>query len=265
MTDITTTAAFDYSIIDADTAHFARKAAFLVRARHQSQIRMLIETGSDLLAVKERLPHGRFGAWLKAEFGWTERTAQNYMQAALAFRDKSETISELPQTLVYKLAAPSTPPQIRDRVVADLEAGRAVDPVQIKQEIAEAVAPSPEEMAAELSRKRIRQRRKLTSEDERRIDREQRRREADAERRRQEDEDAATEIFQILGDLAPDAANRLLDLIQRPGVIWAIRDRREVDPPATPNGYTVTTDDEAEGLLNDTMKAVQAAAGGRDD
>ena len=45
--------------------------------------------------MKNALPHGRFGPWLKAEFGWTERTAQNFMNVAGQFGSKTEMISDL--------------------------------------------------------------------------------------------------------------------------------------------------------------------------
>jgi hypothetical protein len=36
----------------------------------------MIQAGADLIRAKELLGHGRFGAWLDAEFGMSHRTAQ---------------------------------------------------------------------------------------------------------------------------------------------------------------------------------------------
>ena len=75
----------------------------------------IIEIGRDLIAVKDRLPHGDFMRWMEAEFGMTDRTDRNFMRVADRFPGKSETVSDLTATVLYALAAPSTP----DEVVAD--------------------------------------------------------------------------------------------------------------------------------------------------
>jgi hypothetical protein len=40
-------------------------------------VRVVVKIGQELLGVKESLPHGQFLPWLRAEFGWVERTAYN--------------------------------------------------------------------------------------------------------------------------------------------------------------------------------------------
>lgn len=64
-----------------------------IRERVKKTVEDIIEIGTDLLAVKETLEHGHFGPWLKAEFGWSERTAQNFMSVAERF--KSAKIADL--------------------------------------------------------------------------------------------------------------------------------------------------------------------------
>src|SRR4051812_15928346 len=86
-------------------------------------MQVFIEVGRDLTAIKERLEHGQFTAWVEAEFDLDLRTAENYMNAFLRFGDKSETVSLLPQRTIYKLAAKSTPASVREEVVSRLEAG----------------------------------------------------------------------------------------------------------------------------------------------
>lgn len=57
------------------------------------------------------LEHGQFRAWLRGEFGWSERMAQNFMSVAERFGPKTEIIADLTiqLTVVYLLAAPSVP------------------------------------------------------------------------------------------------------------------------------------------------------------
>lgn len=78
-----------------------------IRTRTRRGVLMLVENGRDLITVKEQMGHGNFGAWLKREFGWSERTAQNYMNAARAFDELAargcapESVVLLPPTALY--------------------------------------------------------------------------------------------------------------------------------------------------------------------
>jgi hypothetical protein len=83
---------FDYAALPPDVVTEAQGAAERIRTRIRAAI---VDVGADLIGVKDRLPHGAFSVWLKAEFGMTERTAQNYMSAA-ALAGKYETVSVLP-------------------------------------------------------------------------------------------------------------------------------------------------------------------------
>ena len=66
----------------------------------------VVEIGRELIAVKEAIGHGNFTPWLNEQFGWTERTARNYMSVAEQFASKRKCVSGLPLATVYKLAAP---------------------------------------------------------------------------------------------------------------------------------------------------------------
>src|SRR3954465_7482799 len=74
-----TLAVFDYGALDADVATLARQSAKRIGDRTRSSF---IENGRDLIAVKAKLEHDMFSKWLKAEFPWSERTAQSMMNAA---------------------------------------------------------------------------------------------------------------------------------------------------------------------------------------
>src|SRR3712207_6004399 len=89
---------FDYSTVPADVAKEARAVAARINERNRAAQAAILETGRDLLAIKERIEHERFLAWIDAEFGMTSRTAQRYMSAAAVLGDKSEIVSFLPPT-----------------------------------------------------------------------------------------------------------------------------------------------------------------------
>jgi hypothetical protein len=102
-----------------------------------------------LRAVKEALEHGQFGRWLHAEFGWTERLAQNFMTVAERFGAKSEIISDLQiqPTAAYLLAAPSVPDEARQHAIERAQAGERITTKVAKEIVTK-------------SRKRLRRRRK---------------------------------------------------------------------------------------------------------
>ena len=129
---------FDYTSLDSETAELAKRVADKIRAQKRQAIAAIITIGKDLESLKERLGYGLFGEWLRREFGWNERTAQRFMQAAAIFGTKSDTLSDLSPTTLYLLSAKSTPEAIREKVIAKLEAGEPVDHARVRVEVREA-------------------------------------------------------------------------------------------------------------------------------
>src|SRR5918993_3783881 len=105
---------FDYGALDRATSEQVRGIATRIRAEATD---FYIEIGRDLIAAREVLGHGRFVNGLTAEFGWTDRTARNFMSAARLVEGNSE--------IVYKLAAPSTPEAARDATIASCAPARS--------------------------------------------------------------------------------------------------------------------------------------------
>ncbi len=129
---------FDYTPLDTKIAEKARSTAERIRERLKKTLEDLIEGGSDLLEVKEALPHGQFVAWLKAEFGWSERMAQNFMSVAERF--KSAKFADLPiqPSAAYMLAAPAVPDEVRQVAIEKAEAGEEITFSAAKEIVAEA-------------------------------------------------------------------------------------------------------------------------------
>lgn len=59
--------------------------------------RQIIEVGKTLLEMKDMLPHGQFMSCVKAEFGWSDRWAQQLMQVAERFSNPNSS-SYLPSS-----------------------------------------------------------------------------------------------------------------------------------------------------------------------
>jgi hypothetical protein len=129
---------FNYDLLETKLADKVRNAADRIRERVKKTVEDIIEVGNDLLAVKEALPHGQFLPWLKAEFGWSERSAQNFMSVAEQF--KSAKIADLPiqPSAAYLLAAPSVPDEAREKAVEKAEAGEEITFAAAREIVAEA-------------------------------------------------------------------------------------------------------------------------------
>ena len=119
-TELTT---FSYTEIEPDTAEHLKRTATAIRQSVASQVEGVVAVGKSLVEVKGSLPHGMFGPWLAHEFSWTERTAVNYMHVAETFGSNPKRVSDLPLRIVYRLAAPSLPPDARQKVLVALDDG----------------------------------------------------------------------------------------------------------------------------------------------
>lgn len=207
---------FDYSTIPANDAEEARAAAARIHERNRAAV---IDTGRDLLAIKDRLGHGHFGRWLEAEFRMNERTAQRYMNVAAELGDKSDIVSVLPPTALYQLTAPSTPAPVREEVVKRIEAGERLDPAAVDRMVHAAKQEARQDrMIAKLNlmeRRAAEKRRSRT-----RSAREQR--EAAAQRTRERHaaeeihrERATTEVAELIKSRMGDDLPRFLSLMKR--------------------------------------------------
>jgi hypothetical protein len=135
---------FDYSRLEGPVAERVQSAADRIREKVKRTLLNIIEVGEDLLSVKEALPHGEFGKWLKAEFGWGERMAQNFMSVAERF-GKSEIIADLKiaPAAGYLLAAPSVPDEARGLALDRAEAGEQITTAVAKRIVADARKARP--------------------------------------------------------------------------------------------------------------------------
>jgi hypothetical protein len=116
-----------------------------VLAEHAAEIRKLgtraigdvIEIGGRLFEAKKIAGHGNWLPWLEREFGWSDRTAENYMRV-YTLSTKFETVSNLCLDLrsLYLLTAKSTPQEAQDEIIARVEAGEQVTVADVKTVIA---------------------------------------------------------------------------------------------------------------------------------
>jgi len=124
---------FDYTSLD-DGA-FVQSQAKAIHGLMKQTAKTVMEIGRRLLMVKSRLPHGLFGQWIGAEFGWSHDTAGNFMNVAQRLGD-FPNYSDFQPTVLYALAKPSTPDAAINEALARVESGEEVSVAIVKDIIA---------------------------------------------------------------------------------------------------------------------------------
>jgi hypothetical protein len=94
----------------------ARVAAERIRGRMHLAAESIIEVGRELIDQKKALGHGNYLTWIDAEFGMSERVAQNYMRVCNEFGANTKPVSDLSFRALALLSSESTPPEVRERV-----------------------------------------------------------------------------------------------------------------------------------------------------
>lgn len=120
-----------------------------IRNRLANTVADIIAIGQDLLLVKEQLPHGSFGPWVKDELGITNRTAQRFVHAAQMIDGKSDMVSHLAPTTIYALSAPSTPDAVREDFLNRAQSGELITETMVKESRKEHAHPKNSSMQAE--------------------------------------------------------------------------------------------------------------------
>jgi 16S rRNA G966 N2-methylase RsmD len=124
---------FDYSILETTVQSKISNSTLEIKNLLHRTISDIWTIGQKLCEIKQLLPHGRFGDWLREEFDWDERTAQRFMNVTTHFQQDNLTVLNSGATVLYLLAAPSTPPAARLEALARAEAGEKITPVLAKE------------------------------------------------------------------------------------------------------------------------------------
>ena len=92
----------------------------------------VIEIGNALIRQRKAMP-GLFMAWIDLEFSMSERSAYRFINVAAVYGDKPGTVPGLNLKALYELAAPSTPPEVRDEIERRIASGEVVSATEVKQ------------------------------------------------------------------------------------------------------------------------------------
>lgn len=123
---------FDYTQLSPELQTTVRLATERIKMRMKRTAEDIIEIGKDLIAIKEQLPHGQFLPWIESEFEMSDQTAKNFMNVAERFPQIPNNL-EFKPTILYQLAAPSTPESVVEKAIEKAESGESVTVAEIKQ------------------------------------------------------------------------------------------------------------------------------------
>lgn len=116
---------FDYQVLSASQRDLVQRRTGEIRERLQRSAQDIWEIGQRLVEVRSHLRHGQFDAWLRAEFGWSRRTAYNFMNVYETFQERANLSDvDIATSALYLLAAPSTPPEVREQYLQQARAGK---------------------------------------------------------------------------------------------------------------------------------------------
>lgn len=124
---------YDYTLIaDEDERAVVISAAMTIKPMIRRTAEDLVRIGQELIAVKDYLPHGEFTNWLETEFGLHPRTARRMMAVSERLGHKMDTLSVLAPSVLYELAADSTPHDVVEKVAAMVEDGETLSTRDVK-------------------------------------------------------------------------------------------------------------------------------------
>jgi hypothetical protein len=86
------------------------------------------EIGRHLIECKRIVGHGEWTSWLKREFSWSQDTAERFIRlAADPIKFRKLRNFDLPVSSIYLLTAPSTPAEVREKIIESVEKGEKVE------------------------------------------------------------------------------------------------------------------------------------------
>ena len=125
---------FDYEILSSQPRKVVHKLTEEIKERLRRTAQDVWEVGQKIVEVRSQLEHGQFEVWLSAEFGWSRRTAYNFINVYEAFGERTNFAQlDIATSALYKLAAPSTPESVRREFLDKAEKGEKITHKEISQ------------------------------------------------------------------------------------------------------------------------------------
>ncbi|MEM8777532.1 MAG: DUF3102 domain-containing protein [Cyanobacteria bacterium P01_G01_bin.49] len=129
-------ASFDYEALEGEQGQTIQQLTGEIRDCLRRSAQDIWEIGLKLADVRTRLKYGQFDTWLQIEFGWSRRTAYNFISVYETFGERANLAQvDIATSALYLLAAPSTPQKVRDEFLQKAQAGQTITHKQLSQVI----------------------------------------------------------------------------------------------------------------------------------
>ena len=123
---------FDYSSLDEDLSSFVQEKTQKIKKLIKKTTEDIINIGTYLTEVKEKLGHGNYLNWLYSEFKWSNATASRFMNVAAKFKSISLQDLDILPTALYELAAPSAPEEATFEAIERAKRGETITAQKVK-------------------------------------------------------------------------------------------------------------------------------------
>lgn len=117
---------FNYDALEKKPRLIIEKRTGEIKTLMRRSAQDIIDIGEKLIEVKAHLRHGDFTAWLRIEFGWSDRTAQNFMRVAKVFKSENFSPLSFAPSALYLLASSTTPDEARGEAFSRAQAGEEI-------------------------------------------------------------------------------------------------------------------------------------------
>lgn len=131
-----TNSEFDYEILTAEQRKLVRQRTGEIRERLQRSAQDIWEIGQRLADVRDKIKYGQFESWLKAEFGWSRRTAYNFIKVYETFGERANLAQvNVAASALYLLAAESTPKEVKEEYLLKAKKGEKITHKELRSQI----------------------------------------------------------------------------------------------------------------------------------
>jgi Protein of unknown function (DUF3102) len=127
---------FDYNSVSDKIRVVVQQQTIEIKRLVKRTAQDNIDIGKRLSEVKQQLGHGKFKAWLEAEFNWREWTARKFMQVARKFKSVNFTDLSVSTSALYLLSSSSTPEHACKEVLERATQGEDISFTKAKNIIA---------------------------------------------------------------------------------------------------------------------------------
>lgn len=129
---------FDYESLPAEHREAVRRSALAIKPQLKRTAEAIFVIGRELDFVKSKIAYGAFTDWLDTEFGLSVTMAQRFMRVASRLGSQKQTFLNLSPTVLYELAAPSTPDEAIEEVEEQIKSSERISVAYVQDIIRQA-------------------------------------------------------------------------------------------------------------------------------